>query len=172
MPLLVFISITPNAALAPYIEVDAASFSTEMLSISSEFTNEMSLTTTLSTRIRGEPPSVALSDPIPLMFMAGALFMAPLEKVTVSPGTAPCSPLAGSVNGLLSIVRATFTVVTAPVRFSFFWEPKPTTTSSSRRMLSSLRVTSMISLPFTGIFSDCIPTRENSSTPLSGAIMV
>ena len=150
------------------MEVEAASLSTEMLSMSSEFTREMSLTTTLSTRMSGLPPSVALIEPIPLIFIAGDWSMAPLEKVIVSPGTAPCNPFAGSVNGLLSNVLPTFTVATAPVRFSFFWEPNPTTTSSSRRRLSSFSTTSITPLPFTGISCFCIPIKANSSTPSAG----
>ena len=119
----------------------------------------------------GEPPSVALSDPIPLIFISGALFMAPFEKVTVSPGTTPCNPFAGSVNGFPSIVRATFTVDTAPVRFSFLCEPKPTTTSSSSTTFSSRSTTSTTALPFTGTLVFSIPTRENSSTASSCTII-
>ena len=142
-----------------------------MLSISSEFTSEMSSTTTLSTNMSGEPPSAAFREPIPLMFMAGALLIAPLEKVTVSPGTTPCNPLAGSVKGLPSIVRATFTVETAPVRFSFLCEPKPTTTSSSSTTFSSCSTTSTTALPFTGTLLFSIPTRANSSTAFSGTFI-
>ena len=132
----------------------------------------MSSTTTLSTNIRGDPPSVALSDPMPLMLIAGALLIAPLENVMVRPGTTPCSPLAGSVKGLPSIVLATFTVATAPVRFSFLWEPNPTTTTSSSCIFSSRKTASTTPFPFISTLTGCIPTSENSSTPSSGASII
>ncbi len=69
------IRITPFAALDPYIEADAASFNTDIFSISSGFTFEMSLSTP-STITKG---AELVKVPCPLTKIEALLFVGLLE---------------------------------------------------------------------------------------------
>ena len=91
---------------------------------------------TLSISTSGPPP---LIDSVPRM-LNDLLCPGPVPPPMVSPGMAPCNAAAALVTGRSPSTSLIFTCETEPVRFSFFCVPKPTTTTSSRVLLSSLRV--------------------------------
>ena len=124
VPFLVVISITPAAALDPYIEEDAASFKTLIDSMSSGFTNEILGISTLSSNINGVDLAVELIDAIcPRIRITGSEPTSPLGTVIDKPGTEPCNPRPTSAIGRLSNVLFTSTVATAPVKFFFCCDP-------------------------------------------------
>ena len=139
------------------MDADAASFNTDMLSISSGFTIEMSVTSTLSTNMSGlDSP---FGEPmLPRILMVGAPPISPELVVMVSPGTEPCKARPISVIGRLSIVLFTSTEATAPVKFTFFCEPYPTTTTSSKSSVSSFNITFSIGVALTSWV--LYPTKE------------
>ena len=114
-PFLVVISITPNAALAPYIAAEEASFKTLILSISLGLRLPMSIGT-LSTKIRGEPP---LMDSNPLMLNSGEVVGSPFLMSILRLGITPCKPSPTLRIGLSSRTSPD-TAATAPVRLTFF----------------------------------------------------
>ena len=85
-PLLVVMRITPAAALEPYMEAEAASLRTEMFSMSSGLTEDMSPGTPSMMTSGVESPIVV----IPLTFMSPlSLLGSLLVLVTVTPAIAP-----------------------------------------------------------------------------------
>ena len=153
--------ITKEISIGDYVltggELAAASFNTDMLSISSGFTIEMSVTSTLSTNMSGlDSP---FGEPmLPRILMVGAPPISPELVVMVSPGTEPCKARPISVIGRLSIVLFTSTEATAPVKFTFFCEPYPTTTTSSKSSVSSFNITFSIGVALTSWV--LYPTKE------------
>ena len=106
------------------MDADAASFSTEIVSMSSGFTKFILGTSTLSTKISGAVPELALNDPTdPRSLIVDSVPIPPTLFVIVSPGVIPCRALATSVTGLLAIASCTLTFDTAPVRLTFFCAP-------------------------------------------------
>ncbi|MND78501.1 hypothetical protein D3C80_702150 [compost metagenome] len=115
------------------MDADAASFSTDMEAIS-----------------LGSTSLIAASNPS-ITTKGDALFNVPIPRivrvppsapgcpefwVTCSPATFPANAIEAFVIGRLSI-SAIETDVTAPVRFTFFCFPNPTTTTSCSPKLSS-----------------------------------
>ena len=75
----------------------------------------------------------------------------PLPAVTETPGAIPASPAESEVIGRLSTILLISTEATAPVIFTFFCVPYPTTTTSSKACESSFSRTVKEVFPFTGI---------------------
>ena len=95
---------------------DAASFKTEIDSISSGFTKFGSICT-LSTKTNGSPP---LRDVVPLTLKVElAPGAPPLLIDTLRFGTTPCSPCPILLIGRFS-KTSPLTDATAPVKFAFF----------------------------------------------------
>ncbi|MNV93783.1 hypothetical protein D3C71_1885130 [compost metagenome] len=63
----------------------------------------------------------------------------PEEPTIVAPGRRPAKAFDKLLTGMLAI-SAVLMVLMAPVRLTFFCEPYPTTTTSSRSLLSSSSV--------------------------------
>src|SRR5690242_7121338 len=91
LPVLVVTNITPKAARVPYMEDDAASFKTDIDSISSGLINWRLGISTLSTSIRGDAPAApVLIEPVkPRNLILGLVPKSPVAVVMVKPGTAP-----------------------------------------------------------------------------------
>ncbi len=115
-PRLVVIRITPLAALEPYIDAEAASFRTDMFSIS--LTSRPSIEPSRpSTKIRG---FALLSVPIPLIrIVPPSPPGRPELCVTVTPGATPCNAIEAFITGLEANVLPPI-ASTAPVRLIFF----------------------------------------------------
>ena len=105
------------------MDVEAASLSTDTLSMSCVLRNEMSSIGTPSTTISGLLLASLLNVPTPRMRKVGLPLMSPLLLMTDNPGTAPCKALATSCCGRPAIVFDKSTVLTAPVRLAFFCVP-------------------------------------------------
>ncbi len=134
-PLLVVTMITPFAPLAPKTAVAEASLRTEMFSTSSGSMDAKSRSTP-STRTRGlllpklETPRMTIS--------ASLLPGWPEDCIVVTPESLPERALVMLETPELTRVSPC-TCEIAPTTLSFFCTPYPTTTTSSRRMASSLR---------------------------------
>src|SRR5882757_10142137 len=117
------------------MEADAASFRTVMLSTSFGFTSYI-LPVMPSMRTRTE---VLLKVPVPLMVMlAPSLPGVPEPWLTYMPGDNPASEEDILVVGLLSSSFEPI-VATEPVRFTFFCEPYPMTTTSPSALTADLK---------------------------------
>ena len=86
---------------------------------------------------------------VPRTLILGVSSKLPLVWVICNPGTTPCRACAALVTGR-SFSSSAVTTPTEPVRFTFFWVPKPTTTTSSSISESSSNFTSIV---FPGIAS-------------------
>ena len=82
--------------------------------------------------------------------------------VTVTPGAKPCNKLLAVATCLLTR-SSFFKVTTEPVRFTFFWVPKPTTTTSfnSENLIS--KTTLMVLSDPTSIVLDSTPIPEKET---------
>ena len=137
-PFFVLTNTTPFAACEPYIEADAASFKTEILSISAGFTTSIFGEITPSIKIRGE---VLFNVPSPRMVICAPSAPAiPDDCAICTPAILPAKLCEALVIGRLSSCF-TSRLATAPVRFTFFCAPYPTTTTSSRSCEFSFNMT-------------------------------
>ena len=73
------------------------------------------------------------------------------------PGTTPCRASTTLFTGR-AVSSSELTAETAPVRFSFFCVPKPTTTTSSRSSVSEVNKMSIVVLPSTETTCVLMPT--------------
>ena len=116
-----------------------------MLAISCGLSKEISLVSTPSTNIRAEPP---FNDVVPRTLICAVALGLPPSNVIFKLGIAPCNPWV-----TLAIGRSSNTspsaIVTAPVKFTFFWVPYPTTTTSSSTSESSFKTILKEVLPLT-----------------------
>ena len=126
-----------------------------MDSISAELSKRSSFTLSYSTPSIMINGSVELADTAPRSFIPQLSSPgAPEERVIITPGTCPCNACTGlDIAPLFSSILSE-TTVTAPVNVSFFCEPYPTTTTSSRTSLSSCIFTLTII---------CVPTSTSWS---------
>ena len=99
---------------------EAASFSTDTLSMSEGFNKLISPPATPSIKIKGAV--LLLIVPVPRMLMLGTAPGCPEEETILTPGNNPCSPVVTLVIGRFSIASA-LTIDTAPVTFTFFCTP-------------------------------------------------
>ena len=74
--------------------------------------------------------------PVPRILMLILLSNAPLVVVICNPGTTPCRACTAFCTGR-DVSASESTVPTEPVRLTFFCVPKPTTTTSSKVLVSS-----------------------------------
>ena len=120
------------------MEEEAASFSTEMFSMSSGFRLFM-LPSIPSIKISGEALDPLPMVPVPRMFTFIVCPNCPPKSGVdrFNPGTTPCRACPTCDTGREASALVS-TLATAPVKFTFFWVPKPTTTTSSSVFESSL----------------------------------
>lgn len=109
---------TPFEAREPYIEADAASFNTCMLSISLAFSE-------FKARVVGTPSTIyngsceELNEPIPRMRTVPTPLGEPVA-VMVMPGTLPCKARIGSGSAVV-FKSSVLTTATEPVRSALRW---------------------------------------------------
>ena len=101
--------------------------------------------------------------PVPRILRAMVLLRAPPEFPTerLRPGIIPCSAWPRFCTGRAARDLESMEE-TAPVRFTFFCVPYPTTTTSWVTLASSSRTTSISVRPETGISSFFIPIKEKT----------
>lgn len=96
----------------------------------------------------------------------------PEVLVTFTPGARPARAL-DRLDGARFTSSPAFTGVTAPVRFTFFCVPYPTTTSSFSPFAEVVSTTSTRACAPTAISCVLYPTKRNTSTaPVSGTLIV
>ena len=126
-PLFVLTTITPFAALEPYMEAEAASLSTDIDSISWGL-RLLRLPSIPSTITRGAP---LLRVPTPLILIKSlSLPGSPEPWVTCTPGAVPAKACPTLVRLRFSITSESITA-TEPVIFLLSSVPYPVTTTSS-----------------------------------------
>ena len=141
LPVLAFLvvtRITPNAPRAPYIAEAAASFNTEIDSTSFGLIRLISPGTP-SINTRGSPP---FTEPRPRTLIDPPAPGCAVENEMLTLGITPWSIWVTLPTGRFSM-SLDVTWVTAPVRFTFFCVPYPTTTTSSRSCVFSFSKMSM-----------------------------
>ena len=123
---------------------EAASFNTEILSMSLGSTSFIVLVSIPSTKIYG---SAVFNVPTPrTRIVAPSCPGRPWPAVIVTPGIVPCKAVDTFCTGRLSNILLS-TWATAPVIFTFFCVPYPTTTTSSSFWVSSTRFTAKVACP-------------------------
>ena len=90
--------------------------------------------------MRGAPLEPSPIVPVPRILISAVLSSSPVLVDICKPGTNPCKACVAEVTGRDSNSLAVASP-TAPVRFTFFCVPNPTTTTSSRVSVSSFNTT-------------------------------
>src|SRR5690606_8686499 len=95
----------------------------------------------------------------------------PEVPVILTPGARPAKVLDRLLVEIL-FSSSTFTAVMAPVKFTFFWVPYPTITTSSKAATSSLRVILMTLCVPTSTVWETYPIKENTDEAPSETAML